>query len=121
MFSFAAYAGGLAARGGSVLYQILGAVVSGIAIFLPGILLIYFVYPVWEDLKQIKGIKISLKGITAVASGLIATSAVVLMQKNGFTIENIVAMAITVALLLSRKIPAPIIVLLAIAAGFVFV
>lgn len=121
MFSFAAYAGGLAARGGSALYQILGAAVSGIAIFLPGILLIYFVYPVWEDLKQIKGIRISLRGITAVASGLIAASAVVLMQKNGFTIESIVAMAITVALLLSRKIPAPIIVLLAIAAGFVFV
>lgn len=121
MFSFAAYAGGLAARGGSALYQILGAAVSGIAIFLPGILLIYFVYPVWEDLKQIRGILISLRGITAVASGLIAASAVVLMQKNGFTIENIVAMAITVALLLSRKIPAPIIVLLAIAAGFIFV
>jgi len=120
MFSFAAYAGGLAARGGSAFYQVLGATVSGIAIFLPGILLIYFIFPIWENLKQIKGIKISLNGITAVASGLIATSAFVLMQKNGFTMENIVAMTLTVLLLLTKKIPAPVIVLLAVAAGFVF-
>lgn len=120
MFSFAAYAGGLAARGGSAFYQVLGAAVSGIAIFLPGILLIYFIFPIWENLKQIKGIKISLNGITAVASGLIATSAFVLMQKNGFTMENIVAMTLTVLLLLTKKIPAPVIVLLAVAAGFVF-
>ena len=119
MFSFAAYAGGLAARGGSALFQVMGAIVSGIAIFLPGVLLIYFVYFIWEDLKQIKGIKISLRGITAVASGLIATSAIILMQKNGFSLENIVTMAFTVLLLLSRKVPAPVIVLLAIAAGFI--
>lgn len=119
MFSFSAYAGGLAARGGSVLYQILGAGVGGIAIFLPGILLIYFIYPIWEGLKQVKGIKISLRGITAVASGLIAASAVVLMQKSGFALMNILVMAVTVLLLLTRKVPAPLIVVLAIAAGVV--
>lgn len=120
MFSFSAYAGGLAARGGSALYQVLGAIVSGVAIFLPGILLIYFIYPIWESLKRVKGIKISLRGITAVASGLIATSAVVLMQKNGFAVENILATAVTVLLLFTRKVPAPLIVVFAIAAGFVF-
>lgn len=120
MFSFSAYAGGLAARGNGVLFQILGAITSGVAVFLPGILLIYFIYPIWEGLKQIKGIRISLKGITAVASGLIATSAVILMQKSGFTISNFIVMALTVILLLLKKIPAPIIVLLSIAAGLIF-
>ncbi len=67
MFSFSAYAGGMAARGGSVLTQILGAIAAGVGIFLPGLLLIFFVYPIWENLKQIKGIRISLQGITAVA------------------------------------------------------
>ncbi len=119
MFSFSAYAGGLAARGNGVLFQILGAITSGVAVFLPGILLIYFIYPIWEGLKQIKGIRISLKGITAVASGLIATSAVILMQKSGFTISNFIVMALTVILLLLKKIPAPIIVLISIAAGLI--
>ncbi|MCK9252080.1 MAG: chromate efflux transporter [Clostridiales bacterium] len=119
MFSFSAYAGGMAARGGSALLQVAGAAAGGIAIFLPGLLLIFFVYPLWENLKQIRGIKISLKGITAVAGGLIAVAAIILMQKSGFTLENILVTLATVLLLLTRKIPAPLIVAAAIAAGFV--
>lgn len=119
MFSFSAYAGGMAARGGSVLNQILGAMVSGIGIFLPGLLLIYFIYPIWENLKKIKGIKVSLKGITAVAGGLITVAAIVLMQKNGFMIDNIIVTLITIILLLTKKIPAPLIVILVMAAGFI--
>lgn len=119
MFSFSAYAGGMAARGGSVLTQVLGALSGGIGIFLPGLLLIFFIYPIWENLKKIKGIKVSLKGINAVAGGLIAVAAVILMQKSGLVIENIIVTLITMGLLISKKIPAPIIVLLSIIAGFI--
>lgn len=119
MFSFSAYAGGMAARGGSVLNQVLGALAGGIGIFLPGLLLIYFIYPIWENLKEIKGIKVSLKGINAVAGGLIAVAAVILMQKSGLVIDNIIVTLITMGLLISKKIPAPIIVVLSIVAGFI--
>lgn len=119
MFSFSAYAGGMAARGGSVLTQVLGAIAGGIAIFLPGLLLIYFVYPIWENLKGIRGIKVSLKGITAVASGLITVAAIILMQQSGFVFDNVIVMIITVLLLLSKKVPAPLIVLGVLAAGFI--
>ena len=71
------------------------------------ILLIYFVYPIWEQLKQIRAIKISLRGITAVAGGLIAAAALVLLARNGFTLEVLAVTAITTALLMSKKIPAP--------------
>lgn len=119
MFSFSAYAGGMAARGNGILYQVLGALAGGIGIFLPGLLLIYFVYPIWENLKGIKAIKVSLKGINAVAGGLITTSAIVLMQKNGFLVDNIIVCFITVLLLYSKKIPAPFIVLGSIVLGFI--
>lgn len=119
MFSFSAYAGGMATRGGSALYQVLGSVVGGIGIFLPGLLLIYFVYPVWENLKKIRGIKVSLRGINAVAGGLIAVAAAVLMQRSGFVIENLIVTFSTIILLLSKKIPAPIIVVLVLVAGFI--
>jgi len=119
MFSFSAYAGGMAARGSTVLIQVISAVVSGLGIFMPGLLLIYFIYPVWVNLKKIKGIKISLTGITAVAGGLIAMAAVILMQNSGFSIDNITVMIITIILLLTRKIPAPLIVLAVLIAGFV--
>lgn len=119
MFSFSAYAGGMAARGGSVLTQVLGAIAGGIGIFLPGLLLIYFIYPIWENLKKVKGIKISLKGITAVAGGLITVAAIILMQKSGFMIDNIFVMLVTTGLLLTKKIPAPLIVLVTLVAGFI--
>jgi len=118
MFSFSAYAGGMAARGGSVLTQVLGAVAGGIGIFLPGTLLIFFVYPIWENFKKIKGIKVSLKGITAVAGGLITVAAIILMQRSGFALDNLIVMFITVALLITKKIPAPLIVVATLAAGF---
>jgi chromate transporter len=117
MFSFAAYAGGMAARGGTVPRQILGAVAGGVGIFLPGLLLIYFVYPVWEQLKQIRAIRVSLRGINAVAGGLIAIAAVILLRANGLAVDGLVATGLTVALLFSRKVPAPLIVAGALAAG----
>lgn len=46
MFSFSAYAGGMAARGSGALFQVAGAFAGGIGIFMPGLLLIYFIYPV---------------------------------------------------------------------------
>lgn len=118
MFSFSAYAGGMAARS-TPLVQTIGALVSGVAIFLPGILLIYFIYPIWENLKSIKGIKISLKGINAVAGGLIAASALSLMQKNGFALDNILLVIVTSILLLTKKLPAPIIVLIVLILGWI--
>ncbi len=119
MFSFSAYAGGLAARDLSSFTQILSALAAGIGIFLPGTLLIFFVYPMWEQLKEMKGIKLSLKGITAVAGGLITTAAIILMRESGFSLENLMVLAITIALLLTKKVPAPILVILSILAGFI--
>lgn len=118
MFSFSAYAGGMAARGQGTFYQVIGAFVSGLGIFLPGLLLIYFIYPMWEKIRTIKGIKVSLKGVTAVGGGLITIAAVILMQRSGFTLDNLLVTLVTVALLITKKIPAPVIVLISIILGF---
>lgn len=118
MFSFSAYAGGMAARGGSTLFQLAGALAGGIGIFLPGVLLIFFVYPVWENLKQMRGIKVSLKGVNAVAAGFIAAAAITLMQKSGFAWDNIIVTALSILILWTKKVPAPILVLLTLVAGF---
>lgn len=120
MFSFSAYAGGMAARGESMLYHIAGSLAGGMGIFMPGLLLIYFVYPVWENLKKIKAVKIALTGINAVAGGLIAASAVILMQKSGLSPENITVTAVSAILLFTGKVPAPLIVLASLIAGFAF-
>jgi chromate transporter len=117
MFSFAAYAGGMASRGEGVLIQALGAAVGGIGIFLPGLLLIYFVYPLWENLKQIRAIRLSLAGINAAAGGLIAVAAVILTLSNGISLENLTVTAASAVLLAFTNIPPPLIVLAAFALG----
>ncbi len=118
MFSFAAYAGGMAARGSSTAFQVAGAVAGGVGIFLPGLLLIYFVYPVWESLRGIRAIRVSLRGVNAVAGGLIAVAGVILLQAGGLAWDHLLVTGLTAALLFSRKVPAPLIVAVALAAGF---
>lgn len=118
MFSFAAYAGGMATRGGGALYQAAGAAVAGASIFLPGILLIFFVYPIWNGLKKLEAIKAALRGIGAVAGGLMALAAVILAQADGFRPSTLAAAALSAAAMASGRIPAPLIVAAALAAGF---
>ena len=117
MFSFAAYAGGMAARGGSWLHQLAGAAAGGIGIFLPGLFLIFFVYPIWEDLKRIRAIRISLRGINAVAGGLIAVAAVILMQACGFQAGGLLVTVLTVVTLRFTPLPAPLLVAATLLAG----
>ena len=119
MFSFAAYAGGLAARGSTWPVQVIGAILGGIGIFLPGLLLIYFVFPIWEQLKQLKAIRIALQGVGAVAGGMIAAAAIILLRTSGFSPINLAVTALSILLLAARRVPAPLIVLLTIAAGFI--
>ena len=117
MFSFAAYAGGLAARGNGVIYQIAGALLGGVGIFLPGVLLIFFVYPVWENLKQIRAVRYSLKGINAIAGGMILAAALILIRSNGTAPDMVLMTLLTVILLAFRRVPAPLVVGLALLAG----
>lgn len=120
MFSFSAYAGGMAARGEGAFIQVLASLLSGVGIFLPGTLLIFFIYPVWEELKQIQAVKVSLKGINAVAGGLITAAAILLLQKSGITGEHLLVVGLTIVVLATKKIPAPLVVLAVLVAGIVF-
>ena len=120
MFSFAAFAGGMAARGETVTVQLLGAVLGGIGIFLPGLLLIYFVYPLWQDLKKTDAVKISITGINAVAGGLLVSAAPVVFMEAGASLLNAVIAGLTFAVLKFTRIPAPVWVLITLAAGLLF-
>ncbi|MBU0936373.1 MAG: chromate efflux transporter [Spirochaetes bacterium] len=120
MFSFAAWAGALAARSGGTWMQLAGAVAGGVGIFLPGLLLIYFIYPLWEELKQIKAIKLALRGINAAAGGLIISAGLVLLQRQGLQIAPLAVSLGSAALLLFTKLPATLLVVAALGAGLLF-
>ncbi|MBU1244642.1 chromate transporter, partial [Myxococcota bacterium] len=72
---------------------------------------------VWESLKGIRAIRVSLRGVNAVAGGLIAVAGVILLQTGGLAWDHLLVTTLTAALLFSRKVPAPLIVAAALAAG----
>ncbi|MGX7105298.1 hypothetical protein [Globicatella sanguinis] len=58
-----------------------------------------------------------MSGIAPVACGLILASAITMVQRSGFTFINMSVTLVTVLLLLTTKVPAPFIVLMAILLG----
>ena len=110
MFSFAAYAGGLCEQGGGWIRQFCGAMIGGWAIFLPGTLLLFFVYPFWGKLKSYPWAVKAQRGVNAVAGGLVAGVLVQILMNMSWIGENAVAFVLTLGLLMGRKVPAPYIV-----------
>jgi chromate transporter len=110
MFSFAAYAGGLCEQGGGWVRQFCGAMIGGWAIFLPGTLLLFFVYPFWGKLKSYPWAVKAQRGVNAVAGGLVAGVLVQILMHMNWARENAVAFVLTLGLLMGRRVPAPYIV-----------
>jgi chromate transporter len=72
-FSFTSFIGAMSMKnaGMSVGGQVLGSIVATLGINLPGLILVLFFVPFWNDLKKIARIKNSLSGINAVAVGFL--------------------------------------------------
>ncbi|SJZ64700.1 chromate efflux transporter [Anaerorhabdus furcosa] len=119
MFGFSSFVGGLAARDTNLTLQIISGLLSGVSIFLPGVLLIYFIYPMWDKLRQVKAIKVALKGISAVACGLLLKTAFTLLFTPLLPLVQYLFILFFFILLYTKKIPAPALVVLAILLGFI--
>ena len=112
MFSFAAFAGGLAENHGTITRQALGALLGGFAIFLPGTLLLFCVHPIWEKFRSLPWVPKALAGLNATAGGLIGGALVVILLGIDQSVSTYVFFLLTLFALMSRKIPAPILVIL---------
>ncbi|WP_231459464.1 chromate efflux transporter [Pedobacter sp. Leaf132] len=121
-FSFTSYLGALSMRnfGYGIGGQILGGVIGVIGINLPGLILVLFIVPFWDDLKKISRIRHSLSGINAVSVGFIFAAFILLLMPMGFNWLFIGIMIITFLLLNFTKISTPLIVLAGILVGYLF-
>lgn len=119
MFGFASYVGGMATRDLGIFSQVFGGMLAGMAIFLPGILLIFFIYPIWAQIREIKAIKIAINGIIPVACGLLLSSSLSMLMKLDITIINVIVILFTVGVLFKKLIPTPLLVILVIVLGVV--
>ena len=111
VFSICSFVGGMAMSQYGAVWQVIGCITATIAIFLPSTLLMFFLFPVYHNLKQHVIIFRALEGINAAVVGIIWASGIVLFQVMPFEWSNVVVVAITFCLLHFTRIPAPLIVL----------
>lgn len=106
MFTFATFLGQL-------VDGTLGALVSTIAIFLPGYLLLLSVLPYWHILRNQRGVQSALKGMTLAVIGILihvwSTSLFVFSVKSGFDILFFLTLFV---LLIFKRIPVWILLLI---------
>ena len=113
VFSVCTFAGGLAMSSFGSGWQLAGCFIATIAVFLPSTLLLFFFFPIYQNLKQHVIIYRALEGINAAVVGIIWASGLVLLQRVStpqFVPGNLVVIIITFCLLQFTKIPAPLIV-----------
>jgi chromate transporter len=119
VFSFSAYIGALSSRNYGIAGEVLGAFMSALGIFLPGTFLIFFVIRFWDSLKQYRGVRASLEGITAASAGLVAASAIILFQPLENTFLNFSVTVATFCLLVFTKVPSPLIIVSGLLLGLI--
>ena len=121
-FSFTSYLGALSMRnfGYGMTGQILGGLIGVIGINLPGLILVLFIVPFWDDLKKISRIRHSLSGINAVSVGFIIAAFILLLIPMSLNWIFMAIMLATFLLLNFTKISPPVIVLIGILIGYLF-
>eukprot|EP00842_Homolaphlyctis_polyrhiza_P001162 jgi/Hompol1/2046/HPOL_002847-RA len=79
-FNIAAYAGSLVLRG-SAASSLAGALLGNIGIFLPGLLLMSGLLPLWSQYRSLKWVQAVFKGVNAAAAGLVFAATYLLARK----------------------------------------
>lgn len=111
VFSICSFAGGMIMSGSGATWQVIGSITATVAVFIPSTLLLFFLFPLYQNLKQHVIIYRALEGIHAAVVGIIWASGIVLFQVMPFEWMNVVVILITFSLLYFTKIPAPFIVI----------
>lgn len=129
-FNFMIYLNSVSIKseGGSILYQLLGCLIGFIAVFLPGVLMVFFAYPLWNTIKNNRNIRLALDGIFASTVGFVFSTALNINNTfwhttTDFTPEKYIGILIfftTLALLFVKRISPPLIVLFVIFTGYLF-
>ena len=85
---------------------------------LPGLILVLFIVPFWNDLKKIARIKHSLSGINAVSAGFIIAAFILLVKPIGLDFMAMIIMAITFLILNFTRVSPALIVIFGMVLGY---
>src|SRR5437870_7948453 len=97
-----------------------GATLAAIGVFLPVYVVVVFVAPHFHRVAKNRQVKAFVDGVTAAATGAIAGAAVILGRRSLQDLPTILIALLTLALLLApRKIPEPVLIVVAGLVGLV--
>lgn len=106
--------------------QLGGCIIGMVAVFLPGLLLIFFGYPLWQKFKTYPIVQRSLDGIFAASVGFIGSAALLInrnfimeLASKEFFMADVGIYSLSLLLLFSQKVSPPIVVIIAVLAGMV--
>lgn len=116
LFSFASFVAARSVTGGIVV-KFLAGLLGGGLIFLPGILLVYFATPLWQVYRQLHYVSSFLKGISWAVAAIISWTALNQLQGLSSGREYFICILATL-LLLSKRIPSPLLVIAVMLLGF---
>ncbi len=116
VFSICSFVGGMVMSPYGWGWQFLGCIVATIAVFTPSTMMLFFLFPIYQNLRQHAIIFRALEGFNAAVVGFIWASGIVLFQAlnlnpTHFNWMNLLVVIVTFCLLRFTKIPAPFIVL----------
>lgn len=118
-FSFTSFVGGMTLKnaGYSITGQFVGSLIAVLGINLPGLILILFIVPFWNDLKKITRIKNSLSGINAVSVGFMGAAFLLLLQPIGINYLSATLIILTFLILVFTGIRTPFLILAGVLLG----
>ena len=103
---------------GYLVAGVVGAVLAAFAVFAPPYLIILFGAPYYRRFAQNRQVKAFVQGVTAAAVGAIAGAAYILARRSLVDVPTvIIGIATLTVLMLTKKIPEPIMILTAGVAG----
>jgi chromate transporter len=118
-FSFAAFVTSRSLTGSPFLILLLG-MVGGALIFLPGTLLVFFATPLWQEYRNLHYVRHFLKGVSIVVAAIITWTAFKQMPLLNDSLSMWLVFLASLAFLLYKKIPAPLIVMASLLLGLLW-
>ena len=107
---------------------IIGALVGFVGIFLPGTIIVFFTFPIWQHIQSNRFIQKAIPGIFSVSIGFILSACLVLADNliTKFTVTNnatpalfsMTVLILCLVMLFTKKIPTPFVVLFSLAFGW---
>ena len=97
-----------------------GAAAAALGIFLPVYLMVVVLAPSYKRWAKNPQLNAFVRGVTAAATGAIAGAVIVLARRSVYDLPTILICAVSVAVLFRWKVPEPLLIACAAAAGLVF-